>query len=201
VAIDWGRALGGLAAGIGQVYAARVQARQQRPRKRDQYLGAPTFMEAAPTGPASYVVGGGFTSGGDMYGPSGYSRFYDSGGALALPGGAPVDPWGALIGAGTSILTARFGADDPTQGPLDRLGQYAAESFSPQGCPSWLRPSTGVARPVRTLQLVHPQTGRVHWYRNAGQPLLMSGDLSVARRVNKLLGMRRRSARRARRGR
>jgi hypothetical protein len=193
---DWGNVLVGLGQAAAQVYSSRVQARAMKPRKRDAYLtGQPMISPTPPLGPSSYVVGGGY--GGDPM----YSMARFTGGNLALPGGAPTTWWEGLLGAAVPILSQRFGMDDPTSGPLDVLAQGTAEYISPQGCPSWLRPSTGVARPVRQLQVIHPQTGRVHWYRNVGQPLLFSGDLAVARRVGKLLGRGRARYGRVRRGR
>ena len=42
------------------------------------------------------------------------------------------------------------------------------------------------ARPLQMLEAVHPETGKVHYWRHMGRPILFSGDMAVCRRVGKV---------------
>lgn len=55
-------------------------------------------------------------------------------------------------------------------------------------------PATTKSRPLSLISDVNPSTGRMHWWRHVGQPILFSGDVSHCRRVNKLLGKASRKA-------
>ncbi len=104
-------------------------------------------------------------------------------GNTALPGGAPV------IQAGLGEV---FGG---IAGGLLGSGLFGGgQAMTPQGavCPTLFRPGMAALVPVRSFHITNPSTGKEVWYRNVGQPILFSGDLTVCKRVEKV-------ARRARR--
>lgn len=84
---------------------------------------------------------------------------------------------------------------DPTN-PQSYLGQ-AVDQVQGQSCQKFRVAAAQKAVPISLISDVNPYTGRMHWWRHVGQPILFSGDVSHCRRVNKLLG---KATRRARRG-
>jgi len=126
------------------------------------------------------------------------SAFAGSMSGIPLPGvGA-----GALGGLAGMLL----GGEEPGAleqgGILERLG---LEGDLERTTTLWRRTAAGFA-PVRTITGVHPTTGNVGFWEYAGKPVLMSRDLAVCKRVNKItrraasrMGLRFRAARRGRR--
>ena len=98
----------------------------------------------------------------------------------ALPGGAPV------MQAGLGDV---FGG---------LLGSAFGPSLTPQGatCPTLFRQAPQTLRAVRSFHITNPSTGKEVFYRNVGQPILFSGDLTVCKRVEKIARRAKRAAKR-----
>lgn len=60
-------------------------------------------------------------------------------------------------------------------------------------CPQFFRAGGATARPIPLVMVQNPVTGAPVFYRHAGRPILFSGDLNIARRVDKLARRARRS--------
>ena len=110
----------------------------------------------------------------------------------ALPGGAQISRAG--IGEGLFPLIPQIG-----QFLFGNGGQEMAQMPALPGAqPGTLfRVSGPRLRPNPLVMVRNPTTGTVHFWKLAGRPILFSGDLAVAKRVDKLA----RRARSARRGR
>lgn len=116
--------------------------------------------------------------------------------------GAPLPTYsvgqvGPAVGAGVGVLGGIMSGLglDPTN-PQSYLGQ-AVDQVQGQSCQKFRVAAAQKAVPISLISDVNPYTGRMHWWRHVGQPILFSGDVSHCRRVNKLLG---KATRRARRG-
>ena len=102
----------------------------------------------------------------------------------ALPGGAPVmqagfgDVFGGLLGQA-------FGGG----GALTPMGA---------ACPQLFTQAPQTLRAVRSFHITNPSTGKEVFFRNVGQPILFSGDLTVCKRVEKVARRARRASGRKR---
>jgi len=94
---------------------------------------------------------------------------------LSLPGGAPVVGPNVIQRGMNSLLGLGGGA-----------GVFCDQVFT-QG------PTT--VRAARTVIVQNPASGKLHWYRNMGRPVLWSGDIATCKRVDKI-ARKARSARR-----
>lgn len=105
----------------------------------------------------------------------------------ALPGGAPIVQagFGPLAGG---LLGGLLGEGIGSQ--LFGGGQ----AMTPQGavCPTLFVPARSALRAVRMFRITNPSTGADVWYRNAGRPILWSGDFAAVKRVRRVAGKARR---------
>ncbi len=78
---------------------------------------------------------------------------------------------------------------------FDIPGFDIVSPFQAQGtaCPQFFAPGGMTARPVSLIMVPNPATGKPTFYRHAGRPILFSGDLQVAKRVDRLARRARRS--------
>ena len=56
------------------------------------------------------------------------------------------------------------------------------------GRPSMFAYGQTRARALPMLEAVHPETGKVHYWRHLGRPILFTGDLAVCKRVSRVRG-------------
>ena len=92
-------------------------------------------------------------------------------------GGDPGGVWNG--GSYTPVRQDWPGGDVGAQGSISRRGGPFFEGRTK-------------LRTRRILQHVHPETGKIVWYRNMGRPILWSGDRSTVRRWNRNVGPSRR---------
>lgn len=103
---------------------------------------------------------------------------------------------------GSQMMAFNYGAQGPgpyalpatppgsiDMGPLgsflQNLGGTAAQG---PACSLFLPPRTGPhSRPQQLVMQQNPDTGRMHFWRHVGQPILYSGDVSHCKRVAKIL--------------
>jgi len=91
-------------------------------------------------------------------------------------------------GGGGMQLPSWLGGTDFPQSPVGRMLGFAGEqSASFAGCFRTVDPTRPRVTPCRVVSAVGPN-GQVYEWVYRGRPVLYSGDLSTARRVNKLLG-------------
>lgn len=115
-------------------------------------------------------------------------------------GAAPVTAYGyGAQGPGPMALPSQ---PPGSVSPLGSLGQYLGLSDTTTGgnpCSLFVQPQ--MAPRPRAQQLVmqqNPVTGRMHFWRHVGHPILYSGDVSHCRTVNRILGRASRKAGRRR---
>jgi len=53
-------------------------------------------------------------------------------------------------------------------------------------CPTMFKPAQATARAVRMIEARSPTTGKMHYWKHMGVPILFSGDLANCRRVGKV---------------
>lgn len=108
---------------------------------------------------------------------------------LGFSGGmmTPAVPGWGTAAAGVGVLGGALGelGLDPNN-PQSYLGQ-AVDAIQGQSCQKFKLAQSQRAVPISLISDVNPSTGRTHWWRHVGQPILFSGDVSHCRRVNKLL--------------
>lgn len=110
--------------------------------------------------------------------------------------------WGPLASGAAGVIGGLLGTglqEDPNGQSM--IGRGIDYLQGQSGCAKFVSsPATTRSRPISLISDVNPSTGRMHWWRHVGQPVLFSGDVSHCRRVNKLLGKasRRASSRRGR---
>lgn len=115
-------------------------------------------------------------------------------------------PMGAGFGAGGIMGTVGSmlglpGYDQPTQMPaMPGTGVVSSAINYLQGqtvCPDMFRrPAAGPrSRAISLLSAINPDTGRLHFWRHVGHPILYSGDVSHCKTVNRILGRARRGGR------
>ena len=111
----------------------------------------------------------------------------------ALPGGAPVQAAG-LGGFGAGLAGGLLG-----EGIFQGLfGNGGNGPVTTQGvpCPTLFVPTRQAMRAVTMFRITNPATGADVWYRNAGRPLLWSGDFAAVKRVRKVAGKAHRRSKR-----
>ncbi len=60
-------------------------------------------------------------------------------------------------------------------------------AVGPMSCSSLFEPTChGTLRAAREVTAINPQTGKIHFFKNAGRPVLWSSDLAAAKRVRKV---------------
>jgi len=107
---------------------------------------------------------------------------------VALPGQAQFGSGVAFsgfpqIGPG-SAATGPFLPPVFTQAALE-VPQPVPFGFDPQ-VPSFFKPASGRASPIRFLTAKNPVTGQTSFWEHAGRPILFSRDLRVCKRVGKI---------------
>lgn len=107
-----------------------------------------------------------------------------SGMPFALPGGAPIQRAGFLPDLPLFPGIGEFLGLAPGAGS----GVQAIEG----GC---IVPRATARRMPSIVRTTHPDTGRDVWYRNAGRPILWSGDFAASRRVSRVASRARRRSR------
>jgi hypothetical protein len=158
-------------------------------RKEPRVPGMEGFYVPYLTIPTPGGVGGGALSGTFDWGSVGQGiaaiiQAFKGGQAQAMPGGAPF----SMPIPGSLNLPSIFA---PSFGGV--VG--GSSTTAPAGCPSGSPFSGGgmVARPS-TFFVPNPVTGKLTWFKPAGQPLLWSGDLSAAKRVRRVARLAKRRA-------
>jgi len=111
----------------------------------------------------------------------------------ALPGGAPILPIGGLGGFAGGLAGGLLG-EGIFQGLFGFGGNGNGNgAMVPAGvCPPLFVPTTSALRAVRMFRITNPSNGQDVWYRNAGRPILWSGDFAAVKRVRRVAGKARR---------
>jgi hypothetical protein len=70
------------------------------------------------------------------------------------------------------------------EGIFSEIGERVRGAVS--GCPTMFAATPATVRPLGTLEAVNPATGKMHYWKHMGRPILFSGDLAHCRRVGKV---------------
>jgi len=102
------------------------------------------------------------------------------------------DVLGQVLGGVAAGVGATGGMNLP--GNVNQFDITPGFSIGPQGASALFEPyrSTQSGHSAQMFLGINPTTGRQTWFRPVGRPILMSGDVRIARRVNRLLGRGRR---------
>ncbi len=96
-----------------------------------------------------------------------------------LPGGFQVP---ALLGMGELITSPGTTGG----GIFSEIGERLTGAVAGRG--SMFAYGQTRARALPMLEAVHPETGKVHYWRHMGRPILFTGDMAVCKRVNRVRG-------------
>jgi hypothetical protein len=197
---------GTLAGAVGGQFLQNTIAKQfqQRPAQATAQVAAQrgTQFLAPPGGSAPQL----FSTGVPSFTPVPASSFAAPSGGFGGPvPGAPMigssigfgpalGAIGGLVGAGARAAGGVIARNPVIAGTVGGvLAGEALDSFQASGGGGqFFRATAAGASPISLVMLPNPVTGKPTFFKHAGRPILFSGDLTAAKRVNKLASRARR---------
>jgi len=114
---------------------------------------------------------------------------YDRWRARQRPPGPAMGPPQLPPGPMPQLPAPRWPGGAQVPGPYTSGPPYAdlpAYSGGNGACPTMFRPAQATARAVRMIEARSPTTGKMHYWKHMGTPILFSGDLANCKRVGRV---------------